>query len=157
LTRSPTVVGATADGVLLGTAPYMSPEQARGKSVDKRTDVWAFGCVLYEMLTGQRAFRGDTATDVLAAIVERAPDWSALPVHTPLSVQRLLRRCLEKDANERLHDLADARIEITEVQRGGAVAESQVAIPAGVPRRERTAWAGTSAVLALIALAVLVR
>jgi serine/threonine protein kinase len=83
LTQSPTVMAPTLDGVLLGTAPYMSPEQARGKAVDKRTDIWAFGCVLYQMLTGQRAFGGETTSDTIAAILEHEPDWSRLPASTP--------------------------------------------------------------------------
>ena len=87
----------TEAGVILGTAAYMSPEQARGVAVDKRTDIWAFGCVLYEMLTGRTAFPGETVSDTLAAVLEREPDWNALPADTPSSVRRLLRRCLEKD------------------------------------------------------------
>jgi Tol biopolymer transport system component len=92
----------------------MSPEQARGKPVDKRTDVWSFGCVLYETLTGRRAFSGETATDVVAAIIEREPDWSALPANAPAGIRALLRRCLQKDRKRRTHDIADARIEIEE-------------------------------------------
>ena len=102
----------TQEGMLAGTAPYMSPEQARGKNVDKRTDIWAFGCVLYEMLTGRAAFAGDTVADTLAAIVERDPVWTALPATIPSSIRQLLVRCVEKNANRRLHDIADARIEI---------------------------------------------
>ena len=94
----------------------MSPEQARGQVVDKRTDIWAFGCVLYEALVGRRAFPGDTWSDTLAAIIEREPNWKALPEFTPSSIQRLLRRCLEKDPKRRLPDIADARIEIDEAQ-----------------------------------------
>jgi len=113
LTHSPTFIdGATREGVLLGTAPFMSPEQARGGAVDKRTDIWAFGCVLFEMLTGTAPFDGATVTDTLAAIIEREPDWNALPATTPAGVRTLLRRCLEKDPKRRLHDIADARIEI---------------------------------------------
>ena len=114
MAASPTIttLGFTRTGVILGTAPYMSPEQARGSAVDKRTDIWAFGCVLYEMLTGRRAFAGATLTDTLSAIVERDPDWRALPDATPASVRRLLQRCLAKDPKRRLHDAADVRIEI---------------------------------------------
>jgi eukaryotic-like serine/threonine-protein kinase len=124
LSRSPTVtIGATNDGALLGTAAYMSPEQARGQVVDKRTDIWAFGCVVLEMLTARRAFEGEDATEVLARIIECEPDWSRLPASTPPSVHRLLRRCLQKDVNRRLHDVADARIEIAD-------ASDQTATPA---------------------------
>jgi serine/threonine protein kinase len=105
---------ATEAGILLGTAPYMSPEQARGKAVDKRTDIWAFGCCLYEALTGEKAFWGETVTDTIGKIVEREPDWHALPNATPSLIRSLLRRCLRKKANHRLHDIADARIEIEE-------------------------------------------
>ena len=87
----------TGVGVLLGTAAYMSPEQARGKTVDKRADIWAFGCVLYEMLTGSRAFAGDDVTDFVISVVTREPDWSKVPPATPLGVVNLLRRCLRKD------------------------------------------------------------
>jgi hypothetical protein len=106
---SPVVTNA---GILLGTAAYMSPEQARGEIVDRRADVWAFGCVLYEMLTGRQPFAGRTVTDVLAALIAREPDWSRLPPSTPASVRRLLRRCLNKDPKERVHDMADVRLEV---------------------------------------------
>jgi len=104
--------GRTVEGMVLGTASYMSPEQARGQPVDKRTDVWAFGCVVYEMLAGRKAFSGGTVSDILAAVLEREPDWSALPAATPPNVRRLLERCLEKDCRRRLHDIADARLEL---------------------------------------------
>ena len=94
----------------------MSPEQARGKRVDKRTDIWAFGCVLYEMLSGRRAFAGETISDAIAKILEREPDWQALPASTPARIRDLLRRCLQKDPQRRLHDIADARIEIEEAR-----------------------------------------
>jgi len=110
--RSPAATGDTQDGVILGTPSYMSPEQARGMPVDKRTDIWAFGCVLYEMLTGRTVFAGETVSDHTAAIVERDPDWAALPVTMPLSIRRLLRRCLEKESARRLPDIAVARLEI---------------------------------------------
>jgi serine/threonine protein kinase/Tol biopolymer transport system component len=113
LTHSPTMtIGGTSEGVILGTAAYMSPEQARGRVVDKRTDIWAFGCVLYELLTGRKAFDRDTVSDTIAAILERQPDWSVLPETTPSTIRRLLQRSLEKDPKRRLHDIADARIEI---------------------------------------------
>src|SRR5205823_5137105 len=122
LTHSPTVLEPTVDGVLLGTAPYMSPEQARGKALDKRTDIWAFGCVLYEMLTGRRAFSGETTSDTIAAILEREPDWTALPASAPATVQRTLHRCLDKDPKRRLRDIADARTDISEIAPLGPVA-----------------------------------
>ena len=112
--NSPTTLAGTVAGVILGTAGYMSPEQARGKAVDRRTDVWAFGCVLYEMLTGERAFAGETITDVLAAIVHREPDLDSLPATTPPGIRRLLRRCLRKDPSERLRDIGDVRLEMLE-------------------------------------------
>jgi serine/threonine protein kinase len=98
--------------VILGTAAYMSPEQARGRAVDGRTDIWAFGCVLYELLTGRTAFSGETLSDTLAAVLEREPDWSALPAGTRAGTRRVLRRCLEKDPRRRLHHIADVRGEI---------------------------------------------
>jgi serine/threonine protein kinase len=115
LSHSPTLaVGATHSGVILGTAAYMSPEQARGKSVDKRADIWAFGCVLYEMLTGRVAFPGETLSDTIVAILDRSPDWAALPAGTPATLSRLLGRCLEKDARKRLRDIGDARPDLEE-------------------------------------------
>ena len=104
----------TAEGHILGTPVYMSPEQARGEPVDKRTDIWSFGCVLFEMVAGRRPFGGRGATETLAGILEREPDWSALPGSTPPFLRTLLRRCLRKDPEKRLHDIADARIEIEE-------------------------------------------
>src|SRR5437867_2992175 len=112
--NSPTLVSRTGGGVILGTAAYMSPEQARGQKADKQSDVWAFGCVLYEMLTGQQIFRGQTVTDILSGIIRSEPDWSALPQSTPVFVRSLLRRCLRKERSRRLRDIADARIEIEE-------------------------------------------
>jgi serine/threonine-protein kinase len=116
LTMSPTMVSPTTQaGVILGTPAYMSPEQARGKEVDQRTDIWAFGCLLYEMLTGQLPFApGETVSDAIAAVLTREPDWNALPADTPASVRRLLRRCLHKDADRRLHHIADARLELAD-------------------------------------------
>jgi Tol biopolymer transport system component/serine/threonine protein kinase len=113
LTHSPTVaVHGTEQGVILGTAAYMSPEQTRGQGVDKRADVWAFGCVLYELLTGASPFPGKTVSDTIAKILEREPEWQKLPRSTPARVRELLRRCLQKDPDKRLSDLAEARGEI---------------------------------------------
>jgi Tol biopolymer transport system component len=118
---SPTITSPalmTGVGVILGTAAYMSPEQARGKSVDKRADIWAFGCVVHEMLTGRTAFAGETVADIIASILHNEPGWSRLPASTPEPVQRLLRRCLQKDARHRLRDIADARMELDDAISG---------------------------------------
>jgi serine/threonine protein kinase/Tol biopolymer transport system component len=123
LTRSPTMtVGGTLEGTILGTAAYMSPEQTRGQAVDKRTDIWAFGCVLYELLTGDLTFPGETVSDTIAAILRREPDWAALPATTPPTVARLLQRSLEKDLKRRLRDIADARVELDDALAGKAPA-----------------------------------
>ena len=114
LSHSPTMAAATRTGVIMGTAAYMSPEQARGKPVDKRTDIWAFGCVVFEMLTGKRAFQGETVTDILAAIVHQEPQWEALPPDTPFRIRDLLKRCLKKQADERLRDVGECRIAVKE-------------------------------------------
>jgi Tol biopolymer transport system component len=109
-------------GVVLGTAAYMAPEQAKGKAIDKRVDIWAFGCVLFEMLTARKPFDGDDVTDVLAAIVRDEPDWAALPADTPAALRTLLRRCLRKDRRDRLPDIGAARLELQELRAGGAPA-----------------------------------
>src|SRR3990172_13221671 len=123
LTRSPSEAGG-----ILGTAAYMSPEQARGKTLDKRTDVWSFGCCLFEALTGRAPFLGETVSDTLAKILETEPSWKALPGRTPSRIRELLARCLTKDPGMRLHDIADARVEIVK-----ALAE-----PATSPREDST-------------------
>ena len=111
IANSPTItVAGTQEGVLLGTAPYMSPEQARGRIVDKRADIWAFGCVLYEMLTGAPAFAGDGVAEVLANVIKTEPDWTALPADTPTALRLCLQRCLQKDLRQRFHDIADVRL-----------------------------------------------
>jgi serine/threonine-protein kinase len=112
ITQSPTMSVGTQAGVLLGTAAYMAPEQARGKAVDRRADIWAFGVVLFEMLTGRQLFAGETVSDTIARILERQPDWGMLPARTPRRVRELLRRCLEKDAKQRLRDMGDVRLEL---------------------------------------------
>jgi Tol biopolymer transport system component len=126
-TMAAIAIEETREGVIAGTAAYMSPEQARGKAVDKRTDIWAFGCLVYEMLTGRPPFRGETISDTIAAILEREPDWSAMPAQTPVILRRLLQRCLEKDPKRRVRDIGDARLEIEEaldaiVSSGGLAA-----------------------------------
>ncbi|MFZ0463571.1 MAG: protein kinase [Candidatus Acidiferrales bacterium] len=141
ISSSPTISRmATQAGIILGTAAYMSPEQAKGKSVDRRTDIWAFGCVLYEMLTGKMAFRGETVTDTLAAVIRAEPDWSALPANTPTHVRVLLQRCLQKDAKQRLRDIGDARIAIDEVLSGAAAAVDGQSFAVNTPQRARRAW-----------------
>jgi serine/threonine protein kinase len=112
------------EGRILGTPGYMSPEQARGKSVDKRTDIWAFGCVLYELLVGKPAFRGETVSDTLAKVLEREPDWETLPAATPAKLQELLHRCLEKDSQRRLRDIGEARIELLDAMPSTARQET---------------------------------
>jgi serine/threonine protein kinase len=140
LTQSPTVLSPTPTlaGVILGTAAYMSPEQARGKTVDKRTDVWAFGCLLFETLTGRKPFDGETLTDTVAAIVKNEPDWHALPLDTPLPIRSLIARCLRKDPSQRLHDIADGRFQIEEVLND-PVGSAAVVVPAR-NHREWVAW-----------------
>ncbi|MDX1584732.1 MAG: serine/threonine-protein kinase, partial [Thermoanaerobaculia bacterium] len=115
VSNSPTMVrAATHQGVILGTAGYMSPEQARGKSVDERADIWAFGVVLWEMITGRRLFSGTTMSDTLASVLKEDPDWKLLPPETPAAIRRLLRRCLNRNPKDRLRDIGDARLELIE-------------------------------------------
>jgi Tol biopolymer transport system component/tRNA A-37 threonylcarbamoyl transferase component Bud32 len=136
---------ATRTGGIVGTAAYMSPEQATGSGVDKRTDIWSFGCVLYEMLTGSRAFAGASMSDVMASVLTKDPDWSALRDSTPPGIRRLLRRCLEKDRPRRLRDIADARIEIEDA----ALPSIEPAQP-----RSRRMWLVSAGLAALVAIAV---
>ena len=140
LSEPPTVTesGADAHRVILGTPAYMSPEQARGKPVDKRTDIWAFGCVLFEMLTGRSRFRARHVTDTVAAIIENEPDWQALPNRTPERVQSLIARCLRKDPAQRLRDIADGRFQIEEALNDPG-ASTAVSTPART-YREWAAW-----------------
>jgi Tol biopolymer transport system component len=146
---SPTLtMKATQAGFILGTAAYMAPEQARGVAVDKRADIWAFGVVLWEMLTGRQLFAGDNVTDILAAVVRADPDWNALPAATPAPVRRLLRRCLEKDRKKRLPDIGVARLEIDE-----SLTAPAEAVPSAQPqRRSWLPWAvaGALAVVLLV-------
>jgi len=152
--NSPTLTArATQMGMILGTAAYMAPEQAKGRSVDRRADIWAFGVVLYEMVTGKRAFEGDDVSDVMASVLKTEPDWSAVPGDTPVAVRRLLRRALEKDPRRRLSSIGDARLELDDAELAGAAATGVV--PA--TRRSLLARVGPAAagVLATAALAAL--
>ena len=115
--HSPTLTRGTALGAIMGTAAYMSPEQASGKKLDKRTDIWAFGCVVYEVLTGKKIFEGETVSETIAAVIRAEPDWSALPSETPSNIRELLERCLQKDEKVRLRDIGEARIAIDEKPR----------------------------------------
>jgi serine/threonine-protein kinase len=145
---SPTLsVAFTGAGTILGTAAYMAPEQARGRKVDKRADVWGFGCVLFEMLAGAKAFDGTDATEMIAAVVRGEPTWSALPADTPPAVIALLRRCLQKDPRQRLRDIGDARHELE--QANAPVAALAAASPARPSRRRMVAWAAAALVLAM--------
>ncbi len=137
ISHSPTRTdGMTSTGVILGTAAYMSPEQARGKPVDKRTDIWAFGCVLLECLTGEQEFGGETISDCIAKVLQKEPDWEALPEKTPWRIRDLLRRCLQKDSHERLQHIGDARIEVSE-----ALSEPFAVTPPGVEAPPpRSSW-----------------
>ena len=149
-TASPTITSPammTGVGVLLGTAAYMSPEQARGKAVDKRSDIWAFGCVFYEMLTGQRAFHGEDITLTLARVVEREPDWSALPANTPTPLRTLLRRCLQKDRRRRLDSAVALRLEIEESQLPGSSGGSPALAAVRSSRWRRVLVAAAGALL----------
>jgi serine/threonine protein kinase/Tol biopolymer transport system component len=132
---SPIAAAHSHDGVIAGTVPYMSPEQSRGRPVDKRTDIWAFGCVLYQMLTGRPAFAGETSPDTIAAVLQQDPDWTLLPAQTPATVVRLIRRCLEKDPKRRLRDIGDARLEIEDALNHPDGHPSQLS-----PRRGHTGW-----------------
>jgi eukaryotic-like serine/threonine-protein kinase len=155
LTMSPTLaVQATSAGLILGTAGYMSPEQARGKVVDRRTDIWSFGCVLYEMLTGRPVFdTGETVSDAVAAILTREPDWNALPAGVPSSIRRLLRRCLEKDPERRLHHVADARLEIADAF-AASHEESLATSPARSAWTRALPWALAAVAMSVAAFAL---
>jgi eukaryotic-like serine/threonine-protein kinase len=142
LTASPTVSLGTQAGVILGTAAYMSPEQTRGRVLDKRTDVWSFGCILYECLTGRQVFREETVSDTLASIIRSEPDWNALPAQTPAKIRDLAKRCLQKDPRRRLHDMADARIEIEESLASPEGAASTTPARPDSPKRKWAALAG---------------
>ncbi|MEO5762336.1 MAG: protein kinase [Vicinamibacteria bacterium] len=154
LSHSPTLTHqGTVAGMILGTAAYMSPEQARGKKVDKRADIWSFGVVLYEMLVGRRLFSGETVSDVLAAVLTRDIDWAHLPLATPSAVQELLRRCLDRNPKNRLHDIGDARYVLDEAQRG--VSAPTLIEPRGTPaRRPILAVAGLFALVLVLGIVI---
>ena len=130
----------TREGAVLGTAAYMPPEQARGLPVDKRADIWAFGAVLYEMLTGARPFGGVTVVDLLAAVVTAEPDWTRLPAGTPAALVRLLQRCLQKEARQRLRDIGYARFGLALLETGGG----EPAPPAAPPPAPPPVWRGAA-------------
>ncbi len=162
ISNSPTVSRmATQAGIILGTAAYMSPEQAKGKTCDRRTDVWAFGCVLYEMLSGEMAFGGETVTDILAAVVRAEPDWRRLPANTPPSIRSVIVRCLKKDPRQRLQAIGDARVSIEEYLSGAQDSVAQAELmskersQSGISRGVRWGIAGVFllAVIAALALA----
>jgi eukaryotic-like serine/threonine-protein kinase len=139
LAGSPTITnGRTRDGAILGTPAYMSPEQARGEAVDKRTDIWAFGCVLYEMLSGRGAFAGASSTETLSEVLKTEPDWQRLPGDTPDGVRRLLRRCLAKDRTRRLTDIHDAQLDLEEAPSD---MPTDARLASGARRLKRLAWA----------------
>jgi Tol biopolymer transport system component len=153
-------VDPSREGVIAGTTAYMSPEQARGKPVDKRTDIWAFGCVLYQMLTGRPAFGRDTASDTIAAILEHEPDWGILPAQTPPIIRRLIQRCLEKDPKQRLRDIGDARLEIKEALQiiaapgTGTPRQASAADQKAPARPTRLAWWTAAAAAGLLAIGI---
>ena len=155
---SPTLTSyGTVEGLILGTAPYLSPEQARGRQLDKRTDIWAFGCVLYEMLTGRAAFARETIPDTISAILGQEPDWAALPPGVPPAIRRLLQRCLTRDPRRRLHDAGDARIEIEDWLANPALASGEDAVGDAAPSwRRALPWVvAACAMLALAAVTVM--
>ena len=152
----PTDSPVTREGVVMGTAAYMSPEQARSQELDKRSDIWSFGCVMYETLTGRRAFPADTLSDTIVALLEREPDWNGLPAATPPSVRSLVQKCLQKDKARRLHDVADARIELEDAL-AAKPSSSPISAAGSAGRRSRLsrpAWVGLVAALALLAAAL---
>jgi eukaryotic-like serine/threonine-protein kinase len=159
MSMSPTMTAmASRLGVIVGTAAYMSPEQAKGKAVDKRADIWAFGCVLFEMLTGHRVFAGEDVTDFVVAVMTKEPDWSALPPTTPSRIVELLKRCLKKDLRERLRDIGDARLELASATTDAAVSvpndtsfHSARAVVARSRRRVALAGLGGAVAAAVVA------
>jgi eukaryotic-like serine/threonine-protein kinase len=152
VTMSPTITSPAAGtgvGVLLGTAAYMAPEQARGRPVDRRADIWAFGCVVFEMLTGRRPFDGEDVAETLGAIIHKEPAWSGVPAGTPAVVLKLLQRCLEKEPKQRLRDIGDARLEIDSALR------APVGAATGSRARASRSWTAPAGWLLAVALGVL--
>jgi serine/threonine-protein kinase len=158
LSNSPTIsMAATAKGLILGTAAYMSPEQARGTTVDSRTDIWAFGCVLYEMLTARQAFRGEMVSDILASVLAREPDFTIFPTGVHPRVRELIQRCLEKDPKRRRQAIGDVRVEIERMVASGEFAASSQAAAAATPKAtlRLLPWMLAAAVVAAVAVWVL--
>jgi serine/threonine-protein kinase len=154
LSASPTFASsATKTGTVLGTAAYMSPEQARGDPVDRRTDIWAYGCLLFECLTGERAFPGRTTSDTIATVLREEPDWSLLAGRAPLTIERLIRRCLQKNPRQRLHDIADARIEIEEAAHKPAASASEITVVSNARALPQARPALVAAAVLLLGLA----
>ena len=157
VTAAPTItVDDTREGLIVGTAAYMSPEQARGQAVDKRTDIWAFGCVLYEMLTGRSPFARQTVTDALAAVVDREPDWQALPASTPLAIRKLLRRCLTKPLAQRFRDMGDAALELKSAGEPEEATASAASLPRAGLTKRRIGYFVAAAVAIIAATAILI-
>jgi eukaryotic-like serine/threonine-protein kinase len=154
LSQSPTEL-RSLPGVILGTAGYMAPEQAKGHEASQTADVWALGCVLYEMLTRRPAFTGDSVSEILSEVLKSEPDWGRLPPETPESVRRVLRRCLRKDPSRRYHDIADVRLELEDAQHDPQPAEPRAAAPITLParNRERIAWAAVALMTAIAVVA----
>ena len=155
ISHSPTITAEPATGgAIFGTVSYMSPEQARGRDIDKRTDIWAFGCVLYEMLAGRKAFTGKSIPDTLASIFEAEPDWGLLPAGTPATVRDLLRHCIQKDPNHRLRDIGDARIELDDTLSGQTSPLPETRARRTTSNRRKAVIAAAGIVAAALALAV---
>ena len=161
VTNSPTITSPaqhTTAGVILGTAAYMSPEQAKGRPADRRSDIWAFGLLLYEMLTGRRAFTGEDVSETIASVLKDAPDLASLPAATPPSVRRLIERCLERDSKMRLRDIGEARIELSSIRTGAGLVSGSVSAPAPPPAapswRRWAPWAVAAAAVAAAGIAV---
>jgi hypothetical protein len=157
LSESPTLANQmTEPGVVLGTRAYMSPEQARGKPVDKRTDIWSFGCLLFEMLSSHKAFEGETGTDTLAAILEHEPRWEGLPENVPTGIQHLVQRCLRKDPKDRLRDIGDARIELADMAAGAREVVSTPEATTAAPSIRRRLWLPGLLILAVLVAVIAV-